>query len=97
MKARKLLLTAIILLFVLMTIFARFFIASEIHHDCCGDNCPICETIAFVEETISKLSLACIVFCVVSLFIYTFGKTTVKDVKETNQHTLITLKVKLSN
>ena len=97
MKTRRIILSIMILLFVLMTIFARFFIAFERDHDCCGDNCPICETIAFVEDTIRKLSIVSIVFCVVSLFIHTFGKTIVKDVKETNQHTLITLKVKLSN
>ncbi len=35
-----------------------FYIAHEAHHDCCGEDCPICETIAVNVRLLGTLGLA---------------------------------------
>ncbi|MCR5586609.1 MAG: hypothetical protein K6F77_03665 [Lachnospiraceae bacterium] len=41
-----------ILAFVL---FSAFFIAEEIHHDCCGEDCPICACLEQCENTLTQI------------------------------------------
>ena len=49
------LLSVIILL--LMLFFSMFFIAAEAgHHDCTGENCPICATVEICINTIKNIS-----------------------------------------
>ena len=35
-----------------------FYIAHEAHHDCCGEDCPVCETIAVNVRLLRTLGLA---------------------------------------
>ena len=37
------------------------YIALEAHHDCCGEDCPICETIAVNIQLIRTLGLALLI------------------------------------
>ncbi|MCR5608377.1 MAG: hypothetical protein K6G26_04880 [Lachnospiraceae bacterium] len=43
----------IIMLF--SVIFSSFYISLEMHHDCCGDGCPICSFIQECEHTLNLI------------------------------------------
>lgn len=38
--------------------FSVLYIAEEAHHDCTGDNCPICRELEICAQTLSLLSAA---------------------------------------
>ncbi len=49
--------------FLLLAIFFyESFVVTHIHHDCVGDNCPICLEIQMVEGMIQQIGLALIGF-----------------------------------
>ena len=80
-----------------VVIFSAFYIASEIDHDCCGEDCPICCQVELYEnavKTISQIVITCLctVFFRFIVFVYTYFFE-----KRAFHKSLVTLKVKLSN
>ena len=64
-KDRRIL--AVILgIFIMFALFgSSFFIATEVHHHCCEEECPVCDSIKQCQNTLKTLAdgaLACIVF-----------------------------------
>ncbi len=45
-------------------LFSQVFIAEEFHHDCVGDECPICQTIAQCEAFLNRISTGVALFAV---------------------------------
>ncbi len=89
-------LLAAAILFVSMFL-SSFFIASELHHDCTGEDCPVCSVLQLCETQLRELgsSIAVLSFAlpfylfftlVLSYFSFFFFA-----------HTLITSKVRLNN
>ncbi|MCR4961700.1 MAG: hypothetical protein K6A74_09615 [Lachnospiraceae bacterium] len=67
-KDRRIL--AVILgIFIMFALFgSSFFIATEVHHHCCEEDCPVCDSIKQCQNTLKTLAdgtLACIVFVAV--------------------------------
>ena len=56
MKTKRALAAAIAVLLVCFILFACFFVLAESDHDCSGEDCPICQVIAVVEEIIKKIA-----------------------------------------
>ena len=40
---------------IVIVLFFSFFIATETHHDCTGEDCPICACVSQCEETIRQV------------------------------------------
>ena len=81
-------------LFVMLTSF--FYIAKEENHNCTGEDCPICYEISVCQETVRKLTFACAVFAAI-LLLSVCIVLPVAQSRPAVCHTLISLKVKLSD
>lgn len=84
----------IVVLFVVL--ISSFFVAAETNHDCIGEDCPICYEISVCQETVRKLTLACAVFAAVLLFSICVVMPAAQS-RPAVCHTLVSLKVKLSD
>lgn len=96
-KRRKLLalMTAVAIFFVMLS--AVFYIVVEVDHDCKGHDCPICEQISICENTLKNLCVTARIVLVYPVLIYVLSSILGDWGKSILRHTLITLKVKLSN
>ncbi len=56
----------VVLLFSML--FSAFFITAEYHHDCTGEDCPICQMVALCENFVENLG-AEIVFLAAAVFV----------------------------
>ncbi len=89
------LLLAVIFLFIMA--FSLVIVAAEADHECCGEDCPICEIIAICENNIKGLSLI-LVFVSLMVALALLGAF----IRETRKlryqsQTPVSLKVKLTN
>ena len=81
----------------LIMLYSAFFIAAEVHHDCIGEDCQICYQISICQDTLKKFSLTFFIAVFLSAFIHALYKNT-SFLKEYSQnYTLVSLKVKLSD
>ncbi|MCR5566515.1 MAG: hypothetical protein K6F61_06655 [Clostridiales bacterium] len=76
-----------------------FYIAHEAHHDCCGEDCPVCETIAVNVRLLRTLGLA-----LFALLLFRFrlpAQASRRDRREKCarfvQGTLVSWKIRLDN
>lgn len=59
MKEFKQLFSMIVVAIIVMSmLFSVAFLSCNIHHDCSGEDCPICEMLQMAENVLNKLSLA---------------------------------------
>jgi hypothetical protein len=90
-RAPLILLTAIILCGAV--IFSGYFIISEIDHDCCGEDCPVCLQIEIAHRALEAFVRACPAFLLAVVIVQV---TTRPHSSIFFPATLITLKIKLS-
>lgn len=57
----------VVLLMIVSLLSAAFFISKNIHHDCCGNDCQVCEEIQLAEAILTKV----IVFVAISHVFFT--------------------------
>lgn len=67
-KTNRVLAVIFAVLITLVVIFSVSFISDNAHHDCLGENCPICEQMQIAENIINKISTVMLVV-VVGLFL----------------------------
>ena len=97
MSSFKILSLIMTVIFIAMMLFSYYFVAVESgHHDCCGDECPICtlieqcvQNIKSVGNAITIVFVAALLYIVVSLT----GKVRVSDILT---ETLVGTKVRLN-
>mgnify|MGYP007002441203 FL=1 len=98
MKLKKRILIALLTMtFIFGTLFSVLYIAIESHHDCIGEDCPICQCIIVCENILKKLSTALFVMSVSAAFVFASKISIIKNLKLIPIQTLVSLKVKLSN
>ena len=66
--------TAIVLsvMVLFVVLFSAFYITANLHHDCCGEGCPVCEEIEWCMQTFRELSsgvLFVVAFFAIGLFL----------------------------
>ena len=85
------------LLMAFIMLFSVLFIALEADHDCCGEDCAICAQIQACEDLLRNLittaALAAAAWCLPVLT----RALSAADCRFVHPHTLIALKVKLSD
>lgn len=89
------LLLAVAVLFVML--FSAFYIAVEAHHDCTGEDCPVCTLICLCRNTLKNLSLAICAAAFFAVFVSTAGKVLPCGRSFVRRISPVALKVKLSD
>ncbi|MCR5138342.1 MAG: hypothetical protein K6C12_14845 [Oscillospiraceae bacterium] len=87
----------LVLLAAFIVLFSVLFIALEADHDCCGEGCAICAQIHVCEDLLRNLMTVSVpvaaAWCLHALSLV-FADT---DCCSVHPHTLIVLKIKLSD
>ena len=97
MKQRRSVLSlAAVFVVIFVVLISSFFVAAETNHDCTGEDCPICYEISVCQETVRKMTFACAVFAAI-LLLSVCIVLPVAQSRPAVCHTLISLKVKLSD
>ena len=88
---------ALALLVAFLMLFSALFIALEADHDCCGEGCAVCAQIRACEDLLRNLTTASVLAAAVCC-LYTLCRVFADaDRCAFHPHTLIALKVKLSD
>ena len=72
-------------------------IATHLQHDCPGENCPVCAAISTLEQLLRGMALVAVLGGVLLLAQRSSGVSTAARFDGAAAHTLVTLKVKLSD
>ncbi len=51
-----------VLCFIFMVLFSSYISGEEFHHDCSGEDCPICEVLSICEASVKILNFATPIF-----------------------------------
>ena len=98
MNRKKQLLTSILCgIFVAALIVSGALIATHLQHDCPGENCPVCAAISTWEQLLRGMALAAALGSVLLLAQRSSGISMAARFDGAETHTLVTLKVKLSD
>ena len=98
MNRRKKLLTGILCgIFAAALLVSGALIAAHAQHDCPGENCPVCTAISTWERLLRGMALAAALESVSLLIRCASGISASARLHGAPAHTLVTLKVKLSD
>ena len=89
--------SVIALLVAFIMLFSVLFVALEADHDCCGEDCNICAQIQVCEDLLRNLLMTMAVLIAAWSFCALIFSVAAEDIGLVYPHTLITLKVKLSD
>lgn len=98
MNRKKKLLTSILCgIFVAVLVVSGVLIATHLQHECLGENCPVCAAISNWEQLLRGMALAAALGNVLLLAQRSSGISMAARFDGATTHTLVTLKVKLSD
>ena len=98
MNRKKSLLTSILCgIFVAVLVVSGALIATHLQHDCPGENCPVCAAISTWEQLLRGMALVAVLGSVSLLIRCASGISASVRLHGAPAHTLVTLKVKLSD
>ncbi len=98
MNRKKKLLSGILCgIFAAVLVVSGALIATHLQHDCPGENCPVCAAIANWEQLLRGMALAAALGSVLLLTQRSSGISMAARFDGAAAHTLVTLKVKLSD
>ena len=98
MNRKKSLLTGILCgIFVAALLVSGALIAAHAQHDCPGENCPVCAAISTWEQLLRGMALVAVLGSVSLLIRCASGISASVRLHGAPAHTLVTLKVKLSD
>ena len=96
MEAKKrILIILLTMAFIFGMLFSVMYIAIESHHDCIGEDCPICQYIIVCENTLKKLSTALAVISISITFVFSSKISIIKNLKLILIQTLVSLIVNI--
>ncbi|MDR0922778.1 MAG: hypothetical protein LBN31_00310 [Hungatella sp.] len=96
-KNKKLLAGFITLAVLFMLLFSVFFITAETRHNCIGENCPICLEIQACVQALNTLGTGLASAVAVFAAAHFFVILVIPVFHRNPSHTLVSLKVKLTN
>lgn len=98
MNRKKRFLSSILcVIFVAALIASGALIAARLQHECPGENCPVCAAISGWERLLRGMALAAALESALLLAQRALGVCLAARFNGTTAHTLVTLKVKLSD
>ena len=96
-RKKRLLSSLLCVIFVAALIVSGALIATHLQHDCPGENCPVCAAISTLEQLLRGMALVAVLGGVLLLAQRALGVCLAARFNGTTAHTLVTLKVKLSD
>ncbi|MGL6218910.1 MAG: hypothetical protein ACRC36_12800 [Lacrimispora sphenoides] len=96
-KNKKLLAGFITLAILFMLLFSIFYITAEARHQCIGENCPICLEVQACVQALNTLGTGLAPAVAVFAAAYFFLICVIPVFHRNPSHTLVSLKVKLTN
>ena len=97
MNKPKCLASALAVLLALVMLFSVVYIALEADHDCCGEDCAICAQIQACEDLLRNLLTVAVFAAAARCYFALVCVFAGKECCCVHLHTLIALKVKLSD
>ena len=95
-SVRKVLSVIAVFLMVLMMTASVFYIAEETEHDCCGEECPVCECIHICESILNHTQIK-VVFDSAVVFIISAALCETAICSGFASDTLVSYKVRLDS
>ncbi len=85
------------LLMLVIVLFSAFYVAAEADHDCCGEDCPVCESIQLCEATLRRAVSGTTAprAAVVPVVLFLFA--VIPATLQVSGETLVSRKVRLNN
>jgi hypothetical protein len=96
-KNKKLLAGFIIIAVLFMLLFSVYFITAETRHNCIGENCPICLEVQACVQALNTLGTGLATTVAVFAAAHLFVICVIPVFHRSPSHTLVSLKVKLTN
>ncbi len=96
-KAMRIMAIALTILFVLFIAVSLSLIVIEAGHDCTGDDCPICEHICALTQSLRIAASFLLIAIAFLAAVNTAGKASIYLKTEYKTVTPVALKIKLSN
>ena len=96
-RKKRLLSSLLCVIFVAALIVSGALIATRLQHECLGDSCPGCAAISGWERLLRGMALAAALESALLLAQRALGVCLAARFNGTTAHTLVTLKVKLSD
>ena len=94
---KKIMVVVAILATLIVMLASSDYLVEHMHHDCCGDECPVCAVMAQCVNNIKTISAAVIVvYAVLSLMISLFKDSCIIS-GESFAYSLISQKVRMNN
>ena len=96
-RAKRITAGIIVLLLLVIVLFSSFYVAAEAHHDCTGEDCPVCACIRLCDNTLHQIGdggtalTACLIPVIIILLYAAFIVTAV------SHETPVSRKVRLNN
>ena len=98
MKKRSRFFASLAVLLIVFVLFASlYFILHEAHHDCSGEDCPVCRLIAVCRDTLKGFAFISVLVGILLAFLFRSSafRSALKEKRFT--HTPVSLKVRLLN
>ena len=96
-KNNRFIASVLALTIILLMLLSASFIVAESHHDCTGEECPICSQIAVCETVLKTIGTAFTAVVIVSVMTERIAVRLGSVRNDFEKKTLVTLKVKLTN
>ena len=96
-RKKRLLSSLLCVIFVAALIVSGALIATRLQHECLGESCPVCAAISGWERLLRGMALAAALESALLLAQRALGVFLAARFNGTTAHTLVTLKVKLSD
>ena len=96
-RKKRLLSSLLCVIFVAALIVSGALIATRLQHECLGESCPVCAAISGWERLLRGMALAAALEIALLLAQRALGVCLAARFNGTTAHTLVTLKVKLSD
>ena len=96
-RKKRLLSSLLCVIFVAALIVSGALIATRLQHECLGESCPVCAAISGWERLLRGMALAAALESALLLAQRALGVCLAARFNGTMAHTLVTLKVKLSD
>ena len=97
MNKPKYIASALAVLLALVMLFSVVYIALEADHDCCGEDCAVCVQLRTCENLLRNLFLTAVLLSAAGCLCALICVIARSDLRFAHPHTLIALKVKLSD
>ena len=98
LKKHRILACILCLVFVATLFVSETYIVTHTHHDCIGDGCPVCAALASCEQLLKSFAASALIPAFMGVCALSYGRIRwLGCAKENAVHTLVTLKVKLSD